>query len=294
MTQLKSYEKRIREISPELVLANVQLNSTGRLNDVVIVNNEFVFRFVKRDFGYKNPQEEASLLSLLKKHISLPIPEPFYQSPDALAYRLIHGSALRRDVLMRLPEAEQQKIADQLAEFFKELHTAPVSEISDFALPKAPAQMNEDGWAKAYERVREKVFPLLLPHVREWATEHFESFLAERSNFDYELKLIHGDIPPYHIIFDRERRRINGVIDFGSSGLGDPAIDFSSIVYYYGESLMNRFYKIYPDAEIYLKRARFYAGEKEIRWLLMGLESKDTRWFAIHVGSAKDVNYSAV
>lgn len=293
MSKLESYEKRIREICPELALENVSLNSEGLLNDVVIVNDELVFRFVKRDFGYKDPQEEAKLLRFLKKHITLPIPMPFYQSPDAMAYRLIRGETLRRDVLMRLSEDDRQAVADQLARFFKELHNVPVNEISDFELLKAPLQMNYDGWVNGYERIREKVFPFLMPHTREWAIEHFESYLAERSNFEIELKMIHGDIPPYHIIFDEQTKRIGGVIDFGSAGLGDPAIDFGSIIYYYGESLMNHSYKVYAEAETYLKRARFYAGEKEIRWFLTGIERNDVRWFAKHIGSAKDVKYNA-
>lgn len=294
MNKLKSYEKRIREICPELAIENVSLNSAGLLNDVVIVNDEIVFRFVKRDFGYKDPQEEASLLRFLKKYITLPIPEPFYASSEALAYRLIRGVTLRRDILMRLAEDDQQAAADQLARFFKELHNVPIREVSDFELPKTHAQMDYDGWVNAYGRVREKVFPFLMPHAREWATGHFESYLADESNFDYELKMIHSDIPPYHTIFDEQQRRIGGVIDFGSAGLGDPAIDFGSIVYHFGESFMNRFYKIYPEAETYLRRARFYAGEKEIRWLLTGIEKSDVRWFAIHVGGAKDVKYNAV
>lgn len=294
MYKLESYEKRIREICPELAIENVRLNSAGLLNDVVIVNDEFVFRFVKRDFGYKDPQEEANLLGFLKKYITLPIPAPFYQSPDALAYRLIRGETLRRDVLMRLSEDDQQTIADQLAQFFKELHGVPVNEISDFKLPIADALMKYEGWVNAYGRIREKVFPFLMPHVREWAIEHFESHLSDRSNFEYELKMVDTDIPPYHIIFDRHKKRISGIIDFGCAGLGDPAIDFGVIIYNYGESVMNRFYKIYPEAETYLKRARFYAGAIEVRWLLTGIERNDVWWFAVHVGSAKDVKYNAV
>ena len=129
---------------------------------------------------------------------------------------------------MRLSEDDQQIISDQLAQFFKELHDVPVSEFSDFDLPpKVPAQMDYDGWAKAYGRIREKVFPVLMPHTREWAAEHFESFLAQPSHFEYDLKMIHGDIPPYHIIFERENKRVSVVIDFGSAGLCDPAIDLA-------------------------------------------------------------------
>jgi aminoglycoside 2''-phosphotransferase len=145
----------------------------------------------------------------------------------------------------------------------------------------------------AYQRIKDKVFPLLLPHVREWVTEHFESHLADESNFAYELKIVDTDIPPYHIMFDQQRKRINGIIDFGCAGLGDPAIDFGIIIYNYGESFMNRFYQVYPEAEAYLKRARFYAGAQEVRWLLTGVERNDAWWFAVHVGSAKDMRYEA-
>jgi len=143
-----------------------------------------------------------------------------------------------------------------------------------------------------YQRIRDKVFPILLPHLREWMAEHFESHLVDKSNFEYEFKMVDTDIPPYHIMFDKQKKRVNGIIDFGCAGLGDPAIDFGVIIYNYGESFMNRFYKIYPEAETYLKRARFYAGAHEVRWLLAGIEKSDPMWFAVHIGSAKDMKYN--
>jgi aminoglycoside 2''-phosphotransferase len=291
MKELDDYAKRILEICPDLTVKSLRLNSDGLLNDVVIVNDELVFRFAKRDFGYKDPQEEANLLHFLNKYITLSIPSPFYQGPDTLAYRLIPGSTLRRDILLRLPEDDQQTVADQLAQFLKELHGVPVNEAANFKIPIADALMKYEGWVSAYNRIREKVFPLLLPHVRDWATEHFESHLAKQSNFEYELKMVDTDIPPYHILFDTQMRRISGIIDFGCAGLGDPAIDLGVIIYHYGESFVERFYKIYAEAETYLQRARFYAGAHELRWLLTGIERNNPWWFAVHAGSAKDVKY---
>ncbi|HEY0079616.1 MAG TPA: hypothetical protein VGB73_13465 [Pyrinomonadaceae bacterium] len=55
---------------------------------------------------------------------------------------------------------------------------------------------------------------------------------------------------------------------------------------------MDRFYETYPEAESYLKRARFYAGAQEVRWLLTGIERNELRWFAVHVGGAKDMRYA--
>lgn len=119
---------------------------------------------------------------------------------------------MRRDLLLRLPEDNQQAIADQLARFFKELHGIPVNEISDCEIPMADALMEYEGWLNAYQRIRDKVFPLLMTHVREWAAEHFESHLADKSNFEYELRMVDTDIPPYHIMFDKQRKRINGIM----------------------------------------------------------------------------------
>src|SRR5215204_5886403 len=128
--ELGPYATRIRELRPDLVIEDVRLNRDGLLNDVVVVNNELVFRFAKTGFGAKDLVEEANVLRLLKKYISLPIPTPFYESHEVMGYRLIPGECLRRDMLMRLAEDEQQLIADQLAQFFKELHGIPQNEIS--------------------------------------------------------------------------------------------------------------------------------------------------------------------
>ncbi|HEX8136485.1 MAG TPA: aminoglycoside phosphotransferase family protein [Pyrinomonadaceae bacterium] len=292
MNELEAYENRIRKIAPEITIESISLNREGLMNDIVIINGEVVFRFPKHEYSFKHLKNESELLRLLRNYISLEIPLPLYDSEDALAYQLIPGETLRRDMLMRLPEDDQQIIADQLAQFFKELHGVPIAEISDFAIPMADALMKHEGWVSVYQRIRDKVFPLLLPHLCEWMAEHFESHLSDKSNFQYELKMVDTDIPPYHIMFDKQKKRINGIIDFGCAGLGDPAIDFGVIIYNYGESFMNRFYKIYPEAETYLKRARFYAGAHEVRWLLTGIERNDPMWFAVHIGSAKDMKYN--
>jgi aminoglycoside 2''-phosphotransferase len=189
---------------------------------------------------------------------------------------------------LRLSDSDQQTIADQLALFLKELHGVPLTD----RIPTADMLVKYEGWLAAYEKIHEKVFPLLMPHVRDSVREHYENFLADEQNFRFEPKMVDTDIPPYHILFDRELRRINGIIDFGCAGVGDPAADFGVILYNYGEPFFRRFFKIYPQAEIFLKRARFYAGAIEVRWILSGIERKNAWWFAAHVGSAKDFGYN--
>jgi aminoglycoside 2''-phosphotransferase len=284
MSEFEPYLKRILEIRPELTIEHASLNREGMFNDVVIVNDAFVFRFAKSDYGFKGLKEEIASLRLLRKHVTLPIPTPFYEDNEVLAYPLIPGETLRQDLLTSLPETDQQAIAEQLAKFFKEMHGIPLEEISESSIPIANALMEYEDWADIYRRLQDRVFPLLLPHLRKWATEHFETWLSDPVNFEYEPRMVDTDIPPFHIMFDRRQRRINGIIDFGCAGLGDPAMDIGLIIYHYGEPFMGRFYNIYPEAEAYLRRARFYAGAIEMCWLLNGIEQNDPTWFANHIG----------
>jgi aminoglycoside 2''-phosphotransferase len=147
---LANYEKRIRRLAPEVAINSLTLNREGLMNDVIIVNNEFVFRFAKHEYACKHLKDEARILRLLRNYLTLEIPSPIYETADVLGYRLIPGETLRRDLLMRLPEDDQQATADQLAQFFKELHNVPVEQ-ADFEIPLADALMKYEGWLNAYQ-----------------------------------------------------------------------------------------------------------------------------------------------
>src|SRR5215469_14336959 len=142
---LAQYQARIASIAPQTVVESIRLNNEGLLNDVVIVNEELVFRFPKHEYGFRHLKDEANLLRFLQGHVSLEIPRPLYVGSDVLVYRIIRGETLRRDTIMRLPEDDQQTVADQLAQFLRELHSLPIH-TADFEIPVADALMQYQGW----------------------------------------------------------------------------------------------------------------------------------------------------
>jgi aminoglycoside 2''-phosphotransferase len=105
----------------------------------------------------------------------------------------------------------------------------------------------------------------------------------------YDPVLIHDDLASYHILFDPTAQRINGVIDFGTAHLGDPARDFALIINVFGESVLRRMQPFYPAIEAALDRARFQAGMLELWWVMEGLRTGDPAWFTVHLGRARDV-----
>jgi aminoglycoside phosphotransferase (APT) family kinase protein len=74
--------------------------------------------------------------------VPLAIPDPFFVSADAIAYELLPGETLSRDLLLSLDAPAQQAIADQIAGFLRALHMAPTG--GD--LPFTRATVRRDEW----------------------------------------------------------------------------------------------------------------------------------------------------
>jgi aminoglycoside 2''-phosphotransferase len=71
---------------------------------------------------------------------------------------------------------------------------------------------------------------------------------------EIERVLKHGDFGTSNILFDRQQRTICGMIDFGSSGLGDPAYDLAGLLSSYGEAFVKRCWRVYPEIESFMDR----------------------------------------
>ena len=284
--KLQEYIARIREIKPGIRIESAILNDGGLVNDVVVINQETVFRFAKSEEGVRQLEAEVHVLRAITPHASLPVPMPFYTSRDAIAYPYLPGEALTRAVLSQLNGSERQAAADQLALFLKEMHHAPVDE----TIPATLAPVRYADWTVIRSRVEEEIYPLLMEHQRIWVENLFDDILGDENNFAYKPGLIHGDLGCYHILFDPASKRLSGIIDFGVAGIGDPANDLACLIQYYGEAFVSGLKNVYHDIDArMMKRARFYARALELQWILNGLHRGEAFWFAAHIGNARDI-----
>lgn len=283
---------RIRECFPHLAVESVESNQDGLTNDVLIINGELVFRFPKNETWARDLlANEIKVIDLARGYLNVPIPEIVYRAADFVACRFIPGGALQRNDILGLGEGGRELIADQLATYLKQLHSIPVAEVERRGIARSDTNRSHRVWVELFERVRAELFPLMMPHAREWVVNHFAPLIADEHWMDYEPRLINGDTTPYHILFDRRARKITGIIDFGTAGLGDPAADFACVIYFYGESFLRRMAKFYPQIEEGVDRARFWAGTLELQWALSGLRAREAKWswFTVHLGGARDV-----
>ena len=266
----------IRSAYPDLRIASVEFNGDGQNNDVLVVNGEFIFRFPKYAGALKRLKLETAILTGIQGHVSLPVPAPIFVNIERRAvseafmgYRKLAGEPLWRETFRTIDDDETLvRSASQLGRFLKELHSIPVVSIGC----ELPVLDTDDEWAGLYARIREKLFQYMRPDAREWTARHFETFLNDGRNL-YEPVLKHGDFGTSNILFDRQQRTICGVIDFGGSGLGDPAYDLAGLLSSYGEAFVRRCWKVYPEIEFFMDRVRFYQGTFALEEALFGIEN---------------------
>ncbi len=94
------------------------------------------------------------------------------------------------------------------------------------------------------------------------ACQHYlSSFRSTPFSRGGGLSLTHGDLYPEHILFDRNRRRIVGIIDWADATFTDPAIDLAGAVYWGGLTFAEEVLRA-TDARLdggTMERAGFYA-----------------------------------
>jgi aminoglycoside 2''-phosphotransferase len=279
-----AYIRAILRKYPDFSIHSAHIASRGYSNDILIINDEFVFRFPRYVEGIKRLQIEAALLTDIQQRVTLSVPCISFDNLSAqkigeafIGYRFIAGKPLSPQRMNTMHDEQVlQMLAQQLAGFLKELHHIPIEEAIGYQLP---IYDTIDECIEIYTRIRDKCFPFMRQDACEWATHHFESFLNNPHHFVYEPVLKHGNFCARHILYLPHEQMIAGILDFSSAGLGDPAYDFACLLDSYGESFLKRCLSTYPAIESFWSRILFYQETFALVAALVGLEHHDLRAF---------------
>lgn len=275
---VSAYEKRIREVYPELTITHSKMNEIGQNNDVLMINDSLVFRFPKYTEGIKKLKKETSVLEGIKGNIPLPVPYPIYQSlePEKVGmvftgYKLVEGSPLWPGVFIENEEHHEQ-IASRLVGFLTALHSQSLESMN---MEKKSIGEIRSSIEDLYDRFKEKLFPHMNERAKVEVSHHFDSFLSKNELLDFQPVLTHGDFGASNILWDPERHEVSGIIDFGEAEVGDPAYDFAGLLSSYGECFVRRCLEMYPNGDRIFDRMNFYRGTFALQEALHGNENYD-------------------
>jgi aminoglycoside 2''-phosphotransferase len=279
MNRQGAYLRAIRRAYPDLETLSIEFNDQGQNNDVVVVDGAFVFRFPKYPHVLDRLKIETAILNGIQNRVTLPVPNPVFADLERtvgeafVGYRMLPGEPLWRDTFRAIEsQAVVRSIARQVASFLQALHTVPVDDTIGVDLPR---QDTYEEVADIYRRIRSKLFDRMRSDAQAWATAHWEDYLSDPANRRYRPVLKHGDFGPSNILFDQQDQRVTGVIDFGGSGLGDPAYDLAGLLSGYGEGFVAYCAEVYPEITGFLGRIRFYRGTFALLEALFGIENGD-------------------
>ena len=197
--------------------------------EVAIVDDDWVFRFPRRPGVVKALQLELVLLPALAPVLPVHVPSFEYVSHDPLfvGYRLIRGEPL------------VDEDGEGVRAFLKALHVFDTA-----GIPVEPRD-----WVEAYRdqcaEFERLVFPLLDRDRRARASQLFGDV---ETLVGFEPTLLHADLGPSHLLV--RDGRLAGVIDWGDTRVGDPALDYAWLLNGpFGD------WDVDPDLR---RRARFY------------------------------------
>nr|WP_242520226.1 aminoglycoside phosphotransferase family protein [Halobacillus kuroshimensis] len=254
----------------------------GQNNDVYLINGKYVFRFPKYKEGVQKLIQETRVLDHIQGKLPLPIPEPAYrflddQEPEnAFAgVRWIEGEPLWPEDMERLEESLQKHIAGQLSSFLCRLHNIPTERRT---VEKTTAEQIKADLETLYADIQHRLFPFMCGPSTIEVKDTFETFF-EQERFTFSTTLIHGDFGPSNLLWDKKSRQVTGVIDFGETGIGDPAYDFAGLLSGYGEAFVKEALSLYPGGAQMFERAHFYQQTFALREALYGLNYGDRAAF---------------
>ncbi|MDX9865748.1 MAG: phosphotransferase [Anaerolineaceae bacterium] len=279
---LYSYLEQIKKTYPDFEVYLCESDDSGQYNDILIVNQSYIFRFPRFQTSASALARETKLLTWLQGRLPLPIPNPCFQNihdsipgKAFMGYRRIPGEKLTRQRLQSFKgQPAWSAIAAQLGNFLRDLHGLDVSDVD----MKLILQDDRVYWTTMYAEIREVLFDAMRPDARRGVRQHFEQFLDTTPSQPFSPCLRHGDFGPSNILFYPDEWVVSGVIDFSSVAIGDPAVDLAALSCY-GEDFLQQVMVDYPAQEGELQRARFYRGTFALQEALAGFKYHDREMY---------------
>jgi aminoglycoside phosphotransferase (APT) family kinase protein len=207
---------------------------TGLDHAAFALGDLFVVRVVLDDDHPETPASgfvtrEAALLSAVRSHVPLPIPEVAFVDVRlaALGYRLLPGRPL---LDIGLEHVDNRLVAQVVGKFVGALHRMPLTSVPE-TVPVEDEPLAE--WlVEAQSR-----WDTVQAAVPAGHRESVEAFLAAAPPPDpprSALVLCHNDLGAEHILVDATSGAVTGIIDWTDAAVTDPARDLGRLLRDFG------------------------------------------------------------
>jgi macrolide phosphotransferase len=237
---------------------------------------EWVFRYPLTAPAGVALERELRLLDVLARRLPAPVPQPVtlgvLPGGDYLfaGYPRLRGAPCLRDVLLG---RRGGLLVSQLAGFLTVLHDTRHADVVSAGVPHRAGAAWRLEQAQLLDRARRRL-PLPPALLHRWGAA-----FRDDARWPDELGLTHGNLDPRHVLVDRERALLGGVVEWGQARMGDPAADLGDLRAGCGPEALEEVLAAYfaareePVDAGFRERVRFHASVRAVRTALYGLDT---------------------
>lgn len=224
LTNVKATKYLLEHAFNGLKVDEIKVLGSGYDSVAYLVNNEYVFKIkfsANKKKGYEKEKAIYDFLnSRLNTNIKIPNIEYSFISDEIsiLGYKEIKGIFLTPEIYSTMSKEEQDLLKQDIANFLRQMHDLDYSEISSYTID------NKQNVLEEYQLLRSTIYDSLTDIEKQYI-ELFMQRLNSTTIFDERKCLCHNDFSCNHLLLDKNKR-LNGIIDFGDSGIIDEYCDF--------------------------------------------------------------------
>ena len=242
---------------PELDIQDFSVLGKGRYGVACLVNKNIVFKISHLfEKAIKDAQIENYILKKLQDKVSFEIPHILYDgrfNSDRFVFgeSLVNGVTYSQELHDSLDEDIKSDILQQIGHIVRELHNV---QIDDKDKILHVAEYTETiGVFKDY--FSDDVRACLSISDQKKIQQLCDRYEYLSKNYPVKKVLVHADLHFENMMFDKDKKQITGLIDFGSAHFAEPSRD----LHYYRDSGLKNFMIGYGtiDDPYFLERQKF-------------------------------------
>jgi aminoglycoside phosphotransferase (APT) family kinase protein len=210
----------IVRVFPDLAAAVFTPQTRGWDSVAIDLDDRLIFKFPRHEAARGRLVREAALLAIIHPAVTLPAPRMTLHDGPPLFSRhdKLQGGYLEPAVYAQLGEPARDRLAQDLALFYAQLHALPVASAETAgAEPIQP-------WLEPDEILR-RAWPVLTEPLRRYAERTIAAWRTLPPD-PHGRTLGFFDGHGWNMAFDPAAERLNGVYDFGDSGFGQLQQEF--------------------------------------------------------------------
>lgn len=265
---------------PQLAPAKLKELGAGWDNTVYEANEQYVFRFPRRQIAVQLLETEKNLLPFIAEHVPLAIPVPMFVGKPTknfkwpfLGYSKLHGTESSKT---HLTDDERLNEAATLGAFLKALHNIDQDKARKLGAPEDTlGRLDPKKRVPAAKEALLKLAQIELMKQPEKLCHILDD--AAKQSGKVKTVLAHGDFYSRHFMVD-DNRQIMGVIDWGDLHIGDAAIDIAAAHLFLPSAAHNAFKKAYGPIDNktwYLAKTRAIYSSSILALYAHDIEDKD-------------------